>query len=208
MLSTLICLAFSNASTTTKTKTCKFLPLDTVEKWDAEFQKPAYDIYRSFNDIPFPKELIVDRPFPETKHLLFNFGMAEGTEQNLYLFAVIGMGPLDQKLDLDYSTLRLFDKQKEEWVETNRDFFEGAKGSWRLYVESQQDMLPTLGYTVPNEDINICPHTSFDRIRFGIDNSSSNVNYWLKLYFHEGSMTGNDDVNFDACLPCPPTCLD
>lgn len=200
---------FNQKSTSDNKKECEFVAQDTIIQWNIEFQKPTYDIYRNFNDIPFPKKFITGKiPYPENKHLIFCFGYKEETQQTYYLYALIGNGIIGEQMDLDYSTLMHFSKEKNKWVKAEKTGFEDAINNWKIFVE-QSAPLPTLGYTVPNEDINICAHKSYDRIRFGVNISTDDINYQLKLYFHEEELEGNptgDD--FDACIPCPPICGD
>lgn len=196
----------SNSTNATEKEKCDFLSPEKVTKWNIEFQKPAYDVYRNFNNIPFPKELLKDSPFPDNKHIIFNFGQLDNSIQNYYLFAIIGIGSIDSISTLDYSSLIYYDKIKEKWETASKNLFEQATYSWEEYVNDDKKRLPTLGYTVPNVDINICPHKHFDIIRFGVDTSLRNKETWLKLYFHEEDLENNEVVNFDACLPCPPTC--
>ena len=207
-LLTLIVLTSCNYSQNSKSenkKECDFVPSETIAEWGAEFQKPAYDVYRNFDNIPFPKTLIKDT-LPHNKHIFFYFGMIEGTQQWYYLFTLIGTDN-GEKAEIDYSTLMYYSKGDKKWLLAEKELFETARIGWKSYV-TESAPLPTLGYEATDEDINVCPHKKVDRIRFGIDKSSSDKDYWLKLYFHEESILENPDpVNFDALLPCPPSCL-
>ncbi len=199
------CGFIKNEKKDTKEEECKYIPDSLATNWNKQILNFPYKVYQHFNDIPFPKQLIDGQlPYPENKHILFYFGYKTGSKQEFFLFAVIGKGYFKKKnIKPDYSTLIYYDQNLKEWIDTDQVFFDEAKLNWKEIIENFGP-LPTLYFTVPNVDLNVCIHKSFDRIRLGIDEGAEEF-YKLKLYFFEAD-SNEGNKNFDACYPCPPTC--
>jgi hypothetical protein len=209
ILVTIFGFTINNPSINENTDECKYISEDTVTTWHERINSFPYTVYKNFDDIPFPKHLIEDElPYPNDKHIVFNFGFSDGPEQSFYLFAVIGRGLLDDdRFKFDYSTLIYYSKTQNTWVPAKKQFMVESKVNWEVIVQ-KFELLPTIAYIVPNVDLNVCAHKSFDRIRFGIDLHADEY-YKLRLYFHEESTEENPvPTNFDACTPCPPICKD